>query len=109
MSKKLMITGLAQETDFADIENAKTVLVINNGELRIPIDESSVQKVLEYVLKSQPQHEGNGFHRTDSDSYDDSLSSDEKDALEKLADEEDESQNSEESEELIDEAGIPQL
>ncbi len=106
MSKKLMITGLAQETDFDDIERAKTVLIINNGALRIPIDEDSVRRILEYAVESQP-HKSNGSGQDDS--HDDSLSSDEEEAYEKLADTDDVLQDPEETEELVDEAGIPQL
>lgn len=50
MNKQLVITGLAQETDFIDPSRTRSVLVINNGELRVSIDESSVEKVLQYVL-----------------------------------------------------------
>jgi hypothetical protein len=47
---RLEITGLAQETDFTNPEKTITILLINKGELRLRIDESSVPDLLQYAL-----------------------------------------------------------
>lgn len=57
MSKKLEITGLAQETDFADPQKTRTVLVINSGAHRIPIGEDSVQNLLKYAFEGTQMEE----------------------------------------------------
>lgn len=50
MAKELVITGVAQETDFSDPENTNTLLVINNGALRLPLNGDHLQKLLEHAL-----------------------------------------------------------
>ena len=59
MSTKMEITGLAQETDFSNPGITHTVLVINNGELRVPILPDAVEQVIKYaVMKNYQQGTG---------------------------------------------------
>ncbi len=113
--KKLIITGLAQETDFERPTATYAVLVIDYGKLRIRIDESSVQQLLEYALKDYtPGQEP-------PPGYSDSELAPEEDAYAKMASETGEDSDEETDEEdfgeppeepngaVLDDTGISQL
>lgn len=46
--KQLILTGLAQETDFENPEQSTFFLVFNGGELRVPISEEAAQVVIQH-------------------------------------------------------------
>lgn len=95
MPKKLEITGLAQETDFADPERTRTVLVVNNGALRLRVDEDAVQDLLKYALEGfQTEELDTSTSTSISNGY-----NEEKDEEEVVPDDE----------EQTDEAGISQI
>lgn len=50
----LKITGLAQETDFADPTKTATILIIDKGAVRLRIYEESVQDLLQYAIADSP-------------------------------------------------------
>jgi hypothetical protein len=50
--KKMVLTGLAQDTDFEDPEASSFFLVFNGGELRVPISEKAAQVVVEYQYQN---------------------------------------------------------
>lgn len=91
MNTKMEITGLAQETDFSNPGITNTVLVINGGELRIPILAEAVESVINYaVLKNYPEGSGNDIGGQAEDREEDSYVPDE-------------------SVETLDESGIAQI
>ncbi len=48
--KELRVTGLAQETDFEGEDGeVQYLLVLNKGQLRIPIDSDAAQSVLRFL------------------------------------------------------------
>jgi hypothetical protein len=55
--KALVLTGLANETDFNDGEVVQYLLVFNKGELRVPVDEDSARLVLHYMFGEQAEQE----------------------------------------------------
>ena len=47
--KSLVLTGIAQETQLNNPDEAILLLVFNNGELRVPTDDYGLQAVLAYL------------------------------------------------------------
>lgn len=45
---QLILTGLAQETDFENPEQSTFFLVFNGGELRVPVSEEAAQVVVQH-------------------------------------------------------------
>ncbi len=48
---KLQITGLAQETDFSDPGKTRSVVVIDNGKLRLTIRDEEIVDLLKYAVQ----------------------------------------------------------
>jgi hypothetical protein len=51
--KKLVLTGLANETDFTNGEAIQYLLVFNKGELRVPVDEQSAKLVIQFMFSDE--------------------------------------------------------
>lgn len=49
---KMHITGLAQETDFANPEKTRSVLIIDGGRLRLTIKDEEIVELLKYAVEA---------------------------------------------------------
>lgn len=63
--REMVLTGVANEQSFtSDMGEMKFLLVFNHGELRVPVDQSALQLVLEHMAEKP---NGNGHHRASED------------------------------------------
>jgi hypothetical protein len=103
---EMKITGLAQETDFADPEKTNVILVIDRGALRLRIDETSVRDLLDYALQGYDGGEVKEAEKLDVQANGHALTSDEPEDQDNTESDDDEE---EDEEEQTDETGISQI